>query len=192
MTALRLACVLALLAAGCAKPGASPDGARCEPAASATPVDAVLLAYLSKARALHLEADVAEAGGEPPRAIAALERLVATQEPRPAIEIDEVLADTRARLAELRARAGDFDAAERDVRAGLLRAREQTYFRGHLYEVLGLVEERRAAALDQAGNAAGAKAARARAVDASEEAVKIQDRVLERVAPPPASSGRKP
>lgn len=181
-----------LAAVGCSRTDATGDAARCESAASATPVDTVLLAYLSKARALHLEADVAEAAGETARAVAALERLVAAAEPRPAPEIDEVLADTRARLAELRARAGEFDAAERDVRAGLERARSQTYFRGHLFEVLGLVEERRAAAHDKAGRAADAKAARTRAIDASEEAVKIQDRVLERVTPAPSTSGRRP
>ncbi len=182
--------IASLAIAGCAR--SSVDPARCEPAASATPVDAVLLAYLSKARALHLEADVAEAAGDPPRAVAALERLITASTPRPAPEIDEVLADTRARLAELRARAGDFDAAERDVRAGLERARGESYFRGHLYEVLGLVEERRAAAHEKAGRAADAKAARARAVDASEEAIKIQERVLERVTPAASSSARRP
>ncbi|MCC6645783.1 MAG: hypothetical protein IT374_09460 [Polyangiaceae bacterium] len=185
-----LAAVLAMT--GCTAKGSSPDGERCGPATSAAPVDDVLLAYLSRARALHLEADVAEASGDPARAKAALSRLIDAPEPRPAPEIDEVVADTRARLAEIRARGGDFDAAERDVGAGLDRAREPTYFRGHLYEVLGLVHERRAAALEKAGRADDAKAARARAIDASEEAVKIQDHVLQRVAPSPATSGARP
>ena len=54
--------------------------------------------------------------GRHPGAIDALDRLVAMPAPH-AVEVDEVLADARARLAELRLERGDLDGAERDVQA---------------------------------------------------------------------------
>lgn len=175
--ALPLLFLAAVLASACAKRAAPSDQAcACE---GAPVVDATLLAWLSKARALHHEADAAEADGSPAKAISALERI--STGPSPAgPEASEIIADTRARLAELRAGTGDFDRAADDVKQGLEHAREATYFRGHLFEVLGLVEEKRATALEKRGDSAGAKAARQRAVEASEQAVKLQDEVIQR------------
>jgi hypothetical protein len=176
--AASLLMLAALLATGCAKRSASQSEQTCACEGSAV-VDATLLAWLSKARALHHEADVAEADGTPAKAVSALERILSG--PAPAgPEASEIVADTRARLAELRAGTGDFDRAADDVKDGLLHAREPSYFRGHLFEVLGLVEEKRAAALEKRGDAVGARAARQRAVEASEQAVKLQDEVIQR------------
>jgi tetratricopeptide (TPR) repeat protein len=183
-----VACALAV-APACARENggsgrAGPSDARpCPSGPSPAPVDPPLLAFLSKARSLHHQADVAEAEREPARALAALERIVAEPPPttlagRP--EVDEVLADAFARLAELRAGQGDYERAAVEVERGLGRAREPTYFRGHLFEVRGLVEERRADALAREGNADEARRARRRAIEASEEAVRIQDEVIRR------------
>jgi hypothetical protein len=92
--------------------------------------------------------------------------------------VKEVLADTHARLADLLSRQGQFDAAEHQVRQGLKHSREASYFRGHLFEVLGLVEERRSAALAARGERSQADGARQRAIDAFEQAVDIQDAVI--------------
>ena len=144
-TWLGLLLVLSLAGAGCRNEGATTAGCpSSEP--SGTPVDTTIMAFLSAARALHHEADLREKSGDAPGAIAALERLVAMPAPA-ATEVDEVLADTRARLAELRLGRGDLDGADRDVRDGLLRASGPTYFRGHLLEVQGLIEEARATGL---------------------------------------------
>jgi hypothetical protein len=97
-----------------------------------------------------------------------------------AVEVDEVVADARARLAELRLGQGDVDGADRDVHAGLERVKGPTYFRGHLLEVAGLLEEARAGALADAGKSEEAARARARAVDLLEEAVRVQERVIDR------------
>jgi hypothetical protein len=144
-------------------------------------VDPGLVAYLSRARAAHHVADEHEARGDLSAAALELDRLVTA--PRPAraevyAEVDEVLADTHARLADLRSRLSDFDTAARHVQVGLAIARSPTYFRGHLFEVLGLVNERRSAALKSRGDMAGAEAARRRALDAFEQAMKIQDSVI--------------
>lgn len=150
----------------------------CEPPAPV--VDATLMAFLSKARALHHQADAAEAQNDRKAALEALEALVNGPLPVAAPEVDEVLADTRARLAELRATEGDFSAALVDVERGLEKAQETGYFRGHLFEVRGLVEEKHAKALEKAGDAPAAEQARRRAIEASREAVQIQDEVIRR------------
>jgi hypothetical protein len=59
-----------------------------------------------------------------------------------------------------------------------------TYFRGHLFEVRGLVEERNAARLERAGDAAQAAQAKARALEAFEAAMKIQAEVIGKGADP--------
>jgi hypothetical protein len=53
-----------------------------------------------------------------------------------------------------------------------------SYFRGHLFEVLGLVEERRSSALAARGERPLADRARQRAIDAFEQAINIQDAVI--------------
>jgi tetratricopeptide (TPR) repeat protein len=142
-------------------------------------VDQLLLAWLSKARTLHHLADLAEDEGSLDKAIAPLEQLVGGTLPRgqPA-EAAEVLADTYARLAELRTRKGDYARAEQDVSSGLRFAPEPTYFRGHLFEVRGLIHQKESDELAKAGKVADAKAAREKSLAASLEAVTIQDRVI--------------
>jgi hypothetical protein len=158
---------------GC--PSAEPQG---------TPIDARVMAFLSAARSLHHEADMHERSGDARGALAPLERLVAL--PAPAgVEVDEVLADTHARLAELRLGLGDLEGAGRDVQAGLLRVQGPTYFRGHLLEVEGLIEEARAAGLADAGRGDAAAAAKTRAMELLEEAVRVQQQVIEHALPAP-------
>ncbi len=167
---------LSLALVGCRNDGAGVSGCP-SAAASAPPVDAALLAFLSAARSLHHEADLHEADGDLAGAIAALERLVTLRGPS-AVEVDEVLADARARLAELRLRRGDLAGAARDVEDGLRHVSGPTYFRGHLLEVQGLIEEARAATLADAGHKDEAAKARARAIALLEEAVRVQEQVI--------------
>lgn len=180
---LRAAAALLLLAAGllagcelASRPGPGEVACSCE--GEARPVDPTLLSFLSKARASHQKADLAEEQGDHAQVIATLDALVRGPHPTRRTEVDEVLADARARLAEHRAALGQFDQATHDIQQGLELAREPTYFRGHLFEVLGLVEEQRASSL--AADPAAAAAARQRAVRASEQAIEIQDQVIRR------------
>jgi|GEM_PF-346346 len=169
------------LGLGCARArdgGAPPSSAE----DAGAPVDVAVMAYLSEARALHHQANVHEADGELSAAIAPLERLVGAARPHPnepVPEVDEVLADTHARLADLRLRAGDVDGAAREVRAGMAHAPGPTYFRGHLLEVGGIVEEARAASLADAGRGDEAARARAGAIDLLRQAVDVQEKVIE-------------
>lgn len=153
----------------------------CPPVPSAQPVDSVLLAFLSRARAAHHAADRAEQSGDLARAAALLGELVQGPIPgsaAPPVEAREVLADTRARLADLSSRGSDFDAADAHLRAGLELVPDTGYFRGHLFEVRGVVEERRAKALTAKGDTQGAAQANQRALDALEQAMAIQADVI--------------
>jgi tetratricopeptide (TPR) repeat protein len=142
-------------------------------------VDQRLLAWLSKARTLHHLADMSETEGALDRAVASLEQLVGTEAPR-APETDEVLADTYARLADLRVRRGELERAGQDVDQGLRHAPGATYFHGHLLEVRGLVFEKLSESLAKAGKRVEAEEARQKAIRVSLEAVRLQDEVIGR------------
>jgi tetratricopeptide (TPR) repeat protein len=191
-TALAAVVLTTLAFAGCARETANErPSANCPP--SEQVVDQRLLAWLSKARTLHHLADMSEADGAIDRAIASLEQLAGAEAPQTP-EADEVLADTYARLAELRVRQGDLERAERDVDEGLRHAPGPTYFHGHLLEVRGLVFEKLSESLGQAGKRAEAEEARQKAIRASLEAVRLQDEIIGRTldngaAPRAAASG---
>ena len=162
------------LAPSCSRQVTSDDG---------TPVDTEIMAFLSEARALHHEANMKEDGGDLAGAVSAMDRLVAARRPHPerkGPEVEEVLADAYARLAELRLKKGELDPAAAAVKSGLEHVAEATYFRGHLVEVQGLIEEARAAQLADAGHAAEAARAREHAIQLLEEVVKIQEQVIQR------------
>lgn len=174
--------LLTLLAIAACTPAGEPAEALCAcPPGERPVVDAALVAFLSKARAAHHRADLALAAGDRAGAVASLVALVDGPAPvRTAPEAREVVADTRARLADLRSLDGAFEAAERDVEEGLALAKETTHFRGHLFEMRGLVEQRRAKALADGGDAAGAERARERAMAAFQAAIDNQDEVIRR------------
>ena len=177
---------LLALGAGCSRAPASDD---CPPDASAKVVDATLLAFLSRARAAHHAADRAEQASNVSRARQLLKELVLgplPHEKTPPVEVREVLADTRARLADLASRESDFAGADAELRAGLELVPENSYFRGHLFEVSGLVDERRAKELGARGDVEGAKAANQRALEALEQAMSIQAEVIRNATDPKA------
>jgi tetratricopeptide (TPR) repeat protein len=179
LRSLALACLLAL-AVSCTHGG--PGSTRLQGDGGA-PIDTEVMAYLSEARALHHEANLKEDASDLAGAIVALDQLVRARQPHEGTlvpEVEEVLADTYARLADLRLRAKDVGGAEADVRAGLAHAPDPTYFRGHLLEVSGIVQETRATDLADAGKSAEAVAARARALELLNEAVLVQDQVVSR------------
>jgi hypothetical protein len=180
--------IVALLAisTGCAQRERDERPQACPELDAGKPVDPTLLAFLSRARAAHHLADGHEEGKDPARAVKALEALIAGPipgAPRPAPEVREVLADTRARIADLESQRGNFDLAMKQVDEGLRLADQPSYFRGHLYEIRGLVEERRAKQLREQGNAAGAEQSKQRALEAFEESMKIQERVIKDSVP---------
>jgi len=152
-------------------------------------VDPVLLAFLSKARSAHHLADQHEAKEDHTAALRALEGLASEATPPGAApEVDEVLADTRARIADLLSQAGRFDQADAAITQGLTHAKTPTYFRGHLFEVRGLVEERREKALRGTGRGQEADQAHERSLDAYEAAMKIQAEVIGSAVTAPAPS----
>ncbi len=156
------------------------------------PVDTEVMAFLSEARALHHEANIKEDSGDLEGATQTMQRLVVAQRPHPLEripEIDEVLADAAARLAELRMRGHDLDGALRAIDDGLRHAPGPTYFRGHLLEVEGIVEEARAAVFASASKSDESAKARAHALTLLQEAVRVQEQVILQALP--ADGGSK-
>jgi len=150
---------------------------------SAPVVDMQLMAFLSEARALHHQANLKEEASDLHGAAAAMQRLVEARRPHEGTttpEVEEVLADAYARLAELYLRQSSLGPAADAVKAGLAHAPEPTYFRGRLIEVDGLIEEARAASLADAGKPEEAARAREKAIGLLEEVVRIQDQVIQR------------
>jgi hypothetical protein len=144
-------------------------------------VDMDLMAFLSEARALHHQANLKEESGDIAGAVAAMQRLVTARQPRnKAPEVEEVLADAYARLAELELKRNNLDAASTALTSGLQHTPEPTYFKGHLIEIEGLVEEARSASLADAGKPAEAAASREKAIQLLEEVVRIQDQVIQK------------
>jgi len=185
------ACCLALcLASACAQ--RRMESERCAPADAGTPVDAVLLAFLSRARAAHHLADERESVRDTAGAIASLSELVSGPLPHTshgelAPEVREVLADSLARLADLQSQQAAFEPALASIQRGLGYATEPNYFRGHLLETEGLVEERRAHALETK-DPTGAQAAKQRAIALLEEAMTVQAGVIKGATPLAASA----
>ncbi len=188
MNAGRTLSALLLLAlfAGCAK-NEPREGSLGDCPPSERVVDPALLAFLSQARSAHHVADQQEEAGNLEGALRALQSLTGGTKPAATPEVDEVLADSHARIADLLSRAGRFDEADAAIVAGLQSARSYTYFRGHLLEVRGSLEERRAKALRSAGRGQEADQARERSLSAYEEAMKIQAEVIQKAAPAPSA-----
>jgi len=177
--------LLALVAA-C---GRAPSGGPAATDDAGAPVDTALLAFLSRAKSAHHSADVYEQDEQLEKAIVPLQQLVDGPAPgRPgaeaAPEVREVLADTLARLADFKSQLGRFPDAQRDVERGLALAKETTYFRGHLFEVRGLVEERSSKSLKEKGDDKAAEEAKKRALDAFEQSMSIQAEVIQKATAP--------
>ncbi len=185
--ALLLALLLALASSACEQQAAVEPPAQdpaCDCGMGQPVVDPGLLAFLSKAKAVHQQADIAEDQGEGLKAASLLDQLLSG--PRPGgdtslPEVREVLADTLARKAGLLSTAGQLEQASAAVERGLELAIERSHYRGRLMEVLGGIEQRRHDELREAGDEAGAERAKARAIKALEEAVAIQDEVIRSV-----------
>lgn len=147
----------------------------------AAPVDPALIAFLSRARAAHHLADLRE-DGEPSQAVAALVGVVTGPVPQTAgtvpPEAREVIADTQARIADLQSRQKQFEDALKRIASALEQVPEVSYFRGHLFEVRGLVEQRQASELLRLGQREQAEKANTRALQAFEMAMQVQAEVI--------------
>jgi tetratricopeptide (TPR) repeat protein len=145
--------------------------AQCAEALPAQIEDAEVRMYLSRLKAAHELADVAIERGDRAAAIEGLEKAAATHGANMPAPAREATADTLARLAELHAGEGAFDAAMSAVDEGLELADKGSYMHGRLLEVRGGVELARA---DEQ------PAARLSAAESFEQAIAVQGEVVER------------
>lgn len=151
------------------------------------PVDQRLVAYLSMASALHHEADLAESRNDGAGALAALVRLIDAPIPGSYTEVREVRADTLARAGELSMQQRAFERAGTLLARGLDEVPEENYYRGRLLEVSGLLLEAESKQLEADGKLAEAEAKKRDAIGKLEQAVRIQQAVIERSTPPKES-----
>lgn len=157
----------------------------CTPTETHAVVDPALMSFLSRARAAHHLADNQEQS-QPAQALATLHSVL--NGPRPGSpdhlspEVREVLADTAARVADIESQLEQFENAAKTLIGALPWVPDASYYRGHVFEVLGLVEERRTRALEQQSNFKEAVSARGRAMAAFEESMKIQAEVIRTTA----------
>jgi len=167
-----------------ASPAPAPSAVTpCPEVAAGTPVDKVLVAFLGKARADHHSADLLEDKQDPGGAVRVLEGLLTAKHIPERPEAQEVVADTRARLADLKSELGRFDEATREVDSGLALVKGTTYYRGHLLEMRGLVHERHAKQLRTQGDLGAAKVAEEAALEAFEASMRVQQQVIDEVLP---------
>jgi tetratricopeptide (TPR) repeat protein len=179
---MALAALLFTIVVACAKRDAGAEPGPAPATQDAGPVfDVEVMAFLSEARALHHEANIREDEGDLAGAVTVMRRLVGAPRPHPqqrVPEMEEVLADAWARVAELELKRHDLDEAAKAVKEGLAHSPEPTYFRGHLLEVEGIVEEARATDYADAGKKDEAQKARTRAIELLQEAVRVQEQVI--------------
>jgi hypothetical protein len=142
------------------------------------PVDERLMAALEEARAWQHRADVHLADGDLAGATADVEALLRIQFPGGAAEGEEARLDAWARLAKLHLAASPADEAPAlaDVERGRSEATRDSFYRAHLETVAGELEEARARRLE-ANDAAGARAARQRALELYARSIEINKRV---------------
>ena len=182
----RLLIAASIMCAGCARvrnEAPAVDNTACPELDAGRIVDPALLAFLSRARAAHHIADRHEENKSDDSAIRVLDELIDGPRPggqTPSPEVREVLADTHARLADLRSQRGQFAEAARHVQQGLELASEPSYFRGHLFETRGLLEERRAKSLSDQGKTSESAEATRTALAAFEESMRIQAQVIDK------------
>lgn len=159
----------------CSKPS-------CEEAATQAPapIDQGLVAYLSMASALHHEADLAEGKNDGAAALTALGRLLDAKTPGSYTEVREVRADTCARAAELSLQADSLERAGQFLERGLKEVPEESYYRGRLFEVSGILLETESKRLEADGKLPEAEAKKREAIERLEQAVRIQQAVIER------------
>ena len=153
----------------------------CAPTETRAVVDPTLMSFLSRARAAHHLADNQEQG-QPAQALATLRSVLSGPWPGSpnhlAPEVREVLADTAARVADIESQLEQFENATQTLFEALPWVPDASYYRGHLFEVLGLLEERRTRTLERQGNVKESASARARAMAAFEESMRIQAEVI--------------
>ena len=167
------------LVAGCSR--ADRGALRVTPADAGAPVDVETMAFLSEARALHHEADLKEDSGDTRGARGEVQRIVEARRPHPggAIpEVEEVLADAWARIAELDVRAGIRERPPARRKRGSPTQPGRRTSGGTCWRCKGIAEQARSAALADAGDAVGASKARTEAMRLLEEAVAVQDSVI--------------
>ena len=132
--------------AGCAdKEAPTERSARTELSAPESALTEELMLSLGQARNYHHKADVLESEGKIDQAVVAVASVLDIPFPEGASESEDVILDTRARLAKLKVRQGKLDEAMALVDEGIAISTRQSFFLANLHTVRGEIFEAKAA-----------------------------------------------
>jgi tetratricopeptide (TPR) repeat protein len=145
-------------------------------------IDEHLMAALGQARALHHLADVHLAEGDPAKAEEAVERIFDVEFPAGAPERDDVVVDAYGRLAKIQLAQDRLDEAAATLQKGVGSVRRDTFYTASLHLIEGEIHEARSKKAREAGDEPSARAEARRAIEAYEESIAINERVMERIA----------
>lgn len=169
IVALGAALGLSTVQSGCGTP----------PTEAGPSLDEATMALISAARGLHHEADVLESSGDIAGAQRAVQRVLALRAPTAVREIDDVRSDAFGRVAELALRANDPQTALDRVDEGLREARRDSVLKARLLLVRGRALRALGEQAQSRGDATTAAARRREAIDALEQSIHMNERVLE-------------
>ncbi|MFO0557142.1 MAG: hypothetical protein U0269_03930 [Polyangiales bacterium] len=156
------------------------------PAGCATPsgdqgpsLDEATMALLSAARALHHEADVYESSNDYVAAQRTVQRVLALRAPSAIREVEDVRVDAFGRVAELALRNNEAQTALDRVDEGLREARRESVLKARLLLVRGRALRALGEQAQSAGQADVAAARRREAIEALEQSIRMNERVLD-------------
>lgn len=156
--------------------------------ALATPPNALseaLLISLGQAQNFHSKADVLVDSGELTQALTTLEMILQIPFPSGAPEGQDVIADTRARMATLRIELGKLDQALQLVDEGIAQSERQSFYLANLHTVRGQVLQAMAksSAEEFGDDAPTVRELRIEAIKAFDLSIQISEALLNTLSP---------
>lgn len=142
-------------------------------------LDEATMALLSAARALHHEADVYESSNDYVAAQRTVQRVLALRAPSAVREVEDVRVDAFGRVAELALRNNEAQTALDRVDEGLREARRDSVLKARLLLVRGRALRALGETATAQGNADVAAARRREAIEALEQSIRMNERVLD-------------
>ncbi len=147
--------------------------------ASGPSLDEATMALLSAARALHHEADVYESGNDFTAAQRTVQRVLSLRAPAGVREVEDVRVDAYGRVGELALHNNEAQTALDRVDEGLREARRDSVLKARLLLVRGRALRALAEQAQTRGDAEAAAARRREAIDALEQSIRMNERVLD-------------
>lgn len=137
---------------------------------------------LGQAQNYHRKGDVLVSEGKIDEAANEVAKVLEIPFPKDAPESEDVILDTRARLAKLRVRQGKLDKAMKLVDEGIAMSTRESFFVANLHTVRGEIFQARAEAADAIEeNSEEARQAKRAAIEAFDASIQINNALLDKL-----------